>query len=177
MGATKLVFRLIAATALLAGSFAANAEIRKTSAFTVDVPAGWELQVKEPSSANGKLGTWVFVNPSRDIRLFIRIGSYRPGPIAKQWDAFIGERLSQSLKHIRPEGFWQKRDDSGEIAFGTVYGAGRRNQNGHIYKYAIALMRHPSRKRVAYIALGGTKVGWGRASLRLDRILQTLSLR
>lgn len=178
MSALKQGWRLLAAATLLSIPLAAHAsDTRETRAFKVQLPAGWEKQIKEEPSKDGKMGTWTFVSPSRNVRVFIRIGANRPGPIAAQWDAFVGERLGQTLLKLHPEGFWQKKADDGEVAYGTVYGLGRRNKTGHVYKYGIVVMRNPKHKRVVYIAVGGTKDGWGAASARLDRIMNSLELK
>lgn len=178
MSAVKQAWRFLAATALLSIPLAAQAaDVRETRAFKVQLPAGWEKQIKEQPSKDSKLGTWTFVSPNRNVRVFIRIGANRPGPIAAQWNAFVGERLGQSLLKIHAEGYWEKKEADGEVAFGTVYGVGRRNTKGHMYKYGVALMRGPGRKRVAYIAVGGTKDAWGAASLRIERIMNTLELK
>jgi hypothetical protein len=168
-----------AAAALAIFSFPAFAgtEMRETTAFKVEVPTGWELQVKEPPSMGGKLGSWVFVSPTRDKRMFIRVGKLRQGKLAEQWNAFVGERLGQTLRHIKAQDYREKTMGTTEIAIGHIYGVGRRNKTGQLYKYAVLLVRDSSRQRAAYVAIGATQAHWGEALARFDRVLKTLDLK
>ena len=168
---------LIAVLGVLAIPALASADLRETTAFRVDVPPTWEVQIKEAPSADGKVGSWAFVSPTRDKRMFVHIGRRRAGTLAQVWDAFIGERLAQTLRHIKVEGFHEKVHGPVEVGIGFLYAAGRRIKTGQLYKYAVLAIRDSRKDRMAYVALGGTEKHWGEALARLDTILQTLELK
>jgi hypothetical protein len=156
----------------------AGPNVIETSAFKITLPSGWSLESTAERSKDGKYGMWVLAGPVRGGKMYIRIGQARPGPLSALWNRFLNEVLADRILEIHPQYYWEKAvTPNTETAFGSIYGVSRRNEKGHMFKFAVIAARHRERRRIVYAALGGTQNAWGRQIMRLERLLESLELK